>query len=192
MSAADDELSGYIDREESINEGNGNREARDESKAFGSDQDNVSEGEGQQLPEETNQTSESPTGVEEDRILQSQEEAAAKSKEQRRSPKPSEDKLVSKLQNDLKKQVDRTRSLQDSIKGTQSQLTRIEKTLYSFRKEHQVDRSKSIQDSVKGIQKQFNLLQKRVDSIDKSIRTWKSKLTATKRKTKSKLVKKKK
>jgi hypothetical protein len=192
MSAAEDELSGYIDREESINEGNGNGEARNESKVFGSDQDNVGEGEAQPLPEETSQTSERPTGVEEDRILQSQEEAAAESKEQRRSPKPSEDKLVSKLQNDLKKQVDRTRFLQDSVKGIQSQLTRIEKTLYSFRKEHQVNRSKSIQDSVKGIQKQFNLLQKRVDSIDKSIRTWKSKLAATKRKTKSKLVKKKK
>ena len=98
---------------------------------------------------------------------------------------------MSKLQNDLKKQVDRTRSLQDSVKGIQSQLTRIEKTLYSFRKEHQVDRSKSIQDSVKGNQKQFNLLQKRVDSIDKSIRTWKYKLGATNRKSKSKLVKKK-
>jgi hypothetical protein len=163
MSAAEDELSGYIDREESINEGNINSEARDESKVFRSDQDNVGEGEGQPLPEETNLTTETPTGVEEDRILQSQEEAAAesniKTKAQRRSPKPSEDKLVSKLQNDLKKQVDRTRSLQDSVKG---------------------------------IQKQFNLLQKRVDSIDKSIRTWKSKPAATKRKTKSKLVKKKK
>jgi hypothetical protein len=158
--------------------------------------ESISEHEIQPLPEETNLTSETPTGVVEDRILQSQEEAAAesniKTKEQRRSPKPSEDKLVSKLQNDLKKQVDRTRSLQDSVKGIQKQLTRIEKTLYSFRKEHQVDRSKSIQDSVKGIQKQFNLLQKRVDSIDKSIRTWKSKPAATKRKTKSKLVKKKK
>jgi predicted RNase H-like nuclease (RuvC/YqgF family) len=192
MSGAEDEPSGYIDREESINEGNGNGEARNESKVFGSDQDNVGEGEGQPLPEGTSQTSERPTGVEEDRILQSQEEAAAESKEQRRSPKPSEDKLVSKLQNDLKKQVDRTRSLQDSVKGTQSQLTRIDKTLYSFRKEHQVDRSKSIQDSAKGIQKQLNLLQKRVDSIDKSIRTWKSKMKATKRKTKPKLVKKKK
>jgi DNA-directed RNA polymerase subunit RPC12/RpoP len=48
----------------------------------------------------------------------------------REFPKPSEDKLVSKLQNDLKKQVDRTRSLQDSVKGTQSQLTRIDKTLF--------------------------------------------------------------
>jgi hypothetical protein len=163
VSAAEDELSGYIDREESFNEGNGNGEARDESKVFGSDQDNVGEGEAQPLPEETSQTSERPTGVEEDRILQSQEAAAAesniKTKEQRRSPKPSEDKLVSKLQTDLKKQVDRTRSLQDSVKG---------------------------------IQKQFNLLQKRVDSIDKSIRTWKSKPAATKTKIKSKLVKKKK
>jgi hypothetical protein len=196
VSAAEDELSGYIDREESFNEGNGNGEARDESKVFGSDQDNVGEGEAQPLPEETSQTSERPTGIEEDRILQSQEAAAAesniKTKEQRRSLKPSEDKLVSKLQNDLKKQVDRSKSIQDSVKGIQKQLTRIEKTLYSFRKEHQVDRSKSIQDSVKGIQKQFNLLQKRVDSIDKSIRTWKSKPAATKRKTKSKLVKKKK
>jgi hypothetical protein len=191
MSAAEDELSGYIDREESINEGNGNSDARDESKVFGSDQDNVGEGEGQPLPEETNLTSETPTGVEQDRILQSQEEAAVESnikpKARRSSPKPSEDKLVIKLQNDLKKQVDRTRSLQDSVKGIQSQLTRIEKTLYSFRKEHQVDRSKSIQG-----QKQFSLLQKRVDSIDKSIRTWKSKIDTTKRKSKSKSVKKKK
>ena len=39
--------------------------ARDESKVFGSDQDNVGEGESQPLPEEMSQTSERPTGVEE-------------------------------------------------------------------------------------------------------------------------------
>jgi hypothetical protein len=196
MTAAENELSGYIDREESISEDNGNGEARDESNVFGSDQDNVGEGESKPLPEETSQTSERPTRVEEDRILQSQEETAAesniKTREHRRSPKPSEDKPTSSLQSELKKQIERTKSLQDSVKGIQKQLDRIDKTLYSFRKEHQVDISKSIQDSVKGIQKQFNLLQKRVDSIDKSIRTWKSEPNATKRNTKPKLTRKEK
>jgi len=105
------------------------------------------------------------------------------SKEQRKSPLHVQDKLISKLQSELKKQIDRTRSLQDAVKGIQRQLGRIDKTLNSVKKEHEVVRKKHAQ---------FNSLQKRVDSIDKSIRTWKSKPAATKRKTKPKLVKKKK
>lgn len=101
-----------------------------------------------------------------------------------RSPKSSaQDRLVTRLQNELEKQADRSKAIQDTVKGIQKQLVRIDKTLYSFRKEHQVDRSKSIQDTVKGIQK-------RVDSLDKSIKTWKSKTNAVKRKIKPKLRKK--
>jgi predicted nucleic acid-binding Zn-ribbon protein len=83
----------------------------------------------------------------------------------------------------LKEQIDRTRSLQESVKGIKKQLVRIDKTLYSVQKEHEVIRKKLAQ---------FNSLQKRVDSIDKSIRTWKLKSAAIKRKTKPKLLKKKK
>ncbi len=72
MSASEDELSGYIDREESVNEGSGNGEAGDESNVSGF---NSQEGEGEPLPEETNRTNETPTGVEEDRVLQEQEKA---------------------------------------------------------------------------------------------------------------------
>jgi archaellum component FlaC len=197
MSASEDELSGYIDREESVNEGNG--EAGDESNVSGF---NSEEGEGERLPEETNRTNDTPTGIEEDRVLREQEKATTfqegeeeeeeeeeseeeeeQEKKKQKSQRPAQDKLTSKLENELKKQIDRTRSLQDSIKGIQKQLTRIDKTLYSVKKEHEVIRKKHAQ---------FNSLQKRVDSIDKSIRTWKSKPAASKRKTKPKLVKKKK
>jgi archaellum component FlaC len=109
-------------------------------------------------------------------------EDLVKAKEQHRIP-PAQDKLASKLENELKKQIDRTRSLQDSVKGIQKQLLRIDKTLYSIQTEHEVIRKKHAQ---------FNLIQKRVDSIDKSIRTWKSKAAAIKRKIKPKLAKKKK
>jgi hypothetical protein len=61
------------------------------------------------------------------------------------------------------------------VEGIQKQLIRIDKTLYSVKKEHEVIRKKHAQ---------FNLLQKRVDSIDKSIRTWKSKAASFKRKDK--------
>jgi hypothetical protein len=99
-------------------------------------------------------------------------------------PKPSgQDKLITGLQEELNKQIDRSRSLQDSVKGIQKQLVRIDKTLYSVKKEHEVIRKKHAQ---------FNSLQKRIDSIDKSIRTWKLKPAATRRKTKPKLRKKKK
>jgi hypothetical protein len=110
-------------------------------------------------------------------------EDLVKAKEQHRIPRPAQDKLASKLENELKKQIDRTRSLQDSVKGIQKQLLRIDKTLYSIQTEHEVIRKKHAQ---------FNLIQKRVDSIDKSIRTWKSKAAAIKRKTKPKPAKKKK
>lgn len=42
--------------------------------------ESISEHEIQPLPEETNLTSETPTGVEEDRILQNQEKAAAEAR----------------------------------------------------------------------------------------------------------------
>jgi cell division protein FtsB len=191
MSASEDELSGYIDREESVNESNGNGEAGDESNISGF---NGQEGEGEPvrepLPEETNRTNETPTGVEEDRVLREQEKAAAplqdEEKEERKkrgSRRPAQDKLTGKLENELKEQNDRTRSLQDLVSGIQKQLIRIDKSLYSVKKEHEAIRKKHAQ---------LNSLQKRVDSIDKSIRTWKSKPAAIQRKTKPKLVKKKK
>jgi cell division protein FtsB len=191
MSASEDELSGYIDREESVNESNGNGEAGDESNISGF---NGQEGEGEPvrepLPEETNRTNETPTGVEEDRVLREQEKAAAplqdekKHKRKKRgSRRPAQDKLTGKLENELKEQNDRTRSLQDLVSGIQKQLIRIDKSLYSVKKEHEAIRKKHAQ---------LNSLQKRVDSIDKSIRTWKSKPAAIQRKTKPKLVKKKK
>jgi cell division protein FtsB len=191
MSASEDELSGYIDREESVNESNGNGEAGDESNISGF---NGQEGEGEPvrepLPEETNRTNETPTGVEEDRVLREQEKAAAplqdEEKDERKKPgsrRPAQDKLIGKLENELKKQNDRTRSLQDLVSGIQKQLIRIDKSLYSVKKEHEAIRKKHAQ---------LNSLQKRVDSIDKSIRTWKSKPAAIQRKTKPKLVKKKK
>lgn len=191
MSASEDELSGYIDREESVNESNGNGEAGDESNISGF---NGQEGEGEPvrepLPEETNRTNETPTGVEEDRVLREQEKGAAplqdEEKDERKkrgSRRPAQDKLTGKLENELKKQNDRTRSLQDLVSGIQKQLIRIDKTLYSVKKEHEAIRKKHAQ---------LNSLQKRVDSIDKSIRTWKSKPAAIQRKTKPKLVKKKK
>jgi hypothetical protein len=108
-------------------------------------------------------------------------EDLVEAKEQHRTAKPAQDKFASKLETELKKQIDRTRSLQNSVKAIQKQLIRIDKILYSVRKEHEVIRKK---------QAQFNLLQKRVDSIDKSIRTWKSKPNAVKRKVKPKLRKK--
>jgi predicted nucleic acid-binding Zn-ribbon protein len=187
MSAAEDDLSGYIDREEPHTEGNGDGEASDESNVSDfNGQDGVSEPETRPLPEEANLTSETPTGVEEDRILQSQEKAALESKiktrEQRRSPKPAQDKSTSKLQNELKKQIDRSRSLEDSVKGIQRQLVRIDKALYSVKKEHDVIRKKHAQ---------LNSLQRRIDSIDKSMKIWKSKPKAAKRKTKPKLTIKK-
>lgn len=191
MSASEDELSGYIDREESVNESNGNGEAGDESNISGF---NGQEGEGEPvrepLPEETNRTNETPTGVEEDRVLREHEKGAAPlqdeekdEREKRGSRRPAQDKLTGKLENELKKQNDRTRSLQDLVSGIQKQLIRIDKTLYSVKKEHEAIRKKHAQ---------LNSLQKRVDSIDKSIRTWKSKPAAIQRKTKPKLVKKKK
>jgi cell division protein FtsB len=190
MSASEDELSGYIDREESVNESNGNGEAGDESNISGF---NGQEGEGEPvrepLPEETNRTNETPTGVEEDRVLREQEKAAAplqdEEKDERKkrgSRRPAQDKLTGKLENELKEQNDRTRSLQDLVSGIQKQLIRIDKSLYSVKKEHEAIRKKHAQ---------LNSLQKRVDSIDKSIRTWKSKPSAIQRKTKPKLVKKK-
>jgi hypothetical protein len=176
MSTSEDELSGYIDREESVNEGSGNGEAGDESNASGF---NGQEGEGEPVPEETNRTNEIPIGIEEDRVLREQEKAATLQEEEEESEteeseeeqdkrkkrdnrRPAQDKLTSKLENELKKQIDRTRALQDLVKGIQKQLIRIDKTLYSVKKEHEVIRKKHAQ---------FNLLQKRVDSIDKSIRT---------------------
>jgi cell division protein FtsB len=191
MSASEDELSGYIDREESVNESNGNGEAGDESNISGF---NGQEGEGEPvrepLPEGTNRTNETPTGVEEDRVLREQEKAAAplqdEEKDERKkrgSRRPAQDKLTGKLENELKEQNDRTRSLQDLVSGIQKQLIRIDKSLYSVKKEHEAIRKKHAQ---------LNSLQKRVDSIDKSIRTWKSKPAAIQRKTKPKLVKKKK
>lgn len=196
MSASEDELSGYIDREESVNEGSGNGEAGDESNISGfNGQDGEGEPVREPLPEETDRTNETPTGVEEDRVLREQEEAVAPlqdeeedeeeedERKKRGSRRPAQDKLTSKFENELKKQIDRTRSLQDLVKGIQKQLIRIDKTLYSVKKEHAAIRMKHAQ---------FNSLQKRVDSIDKSIRTWKSKPAAIQRKTKPKLVKKKK
>jgi hypothetical protein len=101
-----------------------------------------------------------------------------------KTPKPpAQSKSTTKFQNELKEQIDRTRSLQESVKGIKKQLVRIDKTPYSVQKEHEVIRKKLAQ---------FNSLQKRVDSIDKSIRTWKLKSAAIKRKTKPKLLKKKK
>jgi archaellum component FlaC len=198
MSASEDELSGYIDREESVNESSGNDDAGDESNVSGF---NSQDGEGERLPEETYRSNDTPTGIEEDRILREQEPATTlqveeeeeeeeeeseeeeeQEKKKQKSQSPAQDKLTSKIENELKKQIDRTRSLQDSVKGIQKQLIRIDKTLYSVKKEHEVIRKKHAQ---------FNLLEKRVDSIDKSIRTWKSKPAASKRKTKPKLVKKK-
>lgn len=192
MSASEDELSGYIDREESVNESNGNGEAGDESNISGF---NGQEGEGEPvrepLPEETNLTNETPTGVEQDRVPREQEIAAAPlqdeeeedERKKRGIRRPAQDKLTSKLENELKKQIDRTRSIQDLVRGIQKQLIRIDKTLYSVKKEHDAIRKKHAQ---------LNSLQKRVDSIDKSISTWKSKPAAIQRKTKPKLVKKKK
>lgn len=105
------------------------------------------------------------------------------SKEQRKSPVIVQDKLTGKLQSELKKQIDKTRSLEDAVKGIQRQLGRIDKALNSVNKEHEVIRKKHAQ---------YNSLQKRVDNIDKTIMTWKLKPAATKRKIKPKLVKKKK
>lgn len=107
----------------------------------------------------------------------------SKERVKKKSVEPStQDRLITKLQNELKKQIDRTISLQDTLRGVQRQLVRIDKTLYSLKREHEAIRKKHAQ---------FNLLQKRVDMIDRSIRTWKLMPKASKKRRKPKVVKKK-
>lgn len=105
------------------------------------------------------------------------------SKEQRKSPVHVQDKITGKLQSELKKQIDRTRSLQNAVKGIQRQIRRTDKSLNSLNKEHEVIRKRYAR---------YNSLQKRVDNIDKTIKNWKIKPATTKRKIKPKVAKKKK
>jgi hypothetical protein len=185
MSVDDVEEPRVADSEETIDERNGDTEGPLLSEVTGS---NTQDPEGE--PGEDFHPSSSENIVSNDQeekeeidlVKATKDLEKEKARQERKGPRPAQDKLTSKLQSELKKQIDRTRSLQDAIKGIQRQLVRIDKTLYSVKKEHEVIRKKH---------GQFNSLQKRVDSIDKSIRSWKSKPKAAKRKTKPKLTKKK-
>lgn len=170
------------DSEETIDEGNGDTEGPELSEVS-RDRDDELEKDFQR-PGSENIVANDQENEDIDLVKATEDlEKDKMSKEQRKSPGHVQDKLTSKLQNELKKQIDRSRSLQDAVKGIQRQLVRIDKTLYSVKKEHDVIRKKHAQ---------FNSLQKRVESIDRSIRTWKSKPKATKRITKPKLTRKKK
>ena len=183
----DQDQSDVIDNEVIIDEGYGDTEGSElseDSRLNGQEREGEPEKDFQPPSSENIVTNDQEEKEEIDLVKATEDlEKEKMSKEQRKTPVHVQDKLTSKLQSELKRQIDRTRSLQYAVKGIQRQLGGIEKSLNSVKKEHEVVRKKHAQ---------FNSLQKRVDSIDKSIRTWESKPAATKRKTKPKLVKKKK
>jgi hypothetical protein len=181
MSVDDVEEPRVADSEETIDERNGDTEGPLLSEVTGSNtQDPEGEpGEDFQPSSSENIVSNDQEEKEEIDLVKATEDLdKEKARDKRKISRPAQDKLAIKLQSELKKQIDRTRSLQDTVKGIQRQLVRIDKTLYSVKKEHEIIRKKHAQ---------FNSLQKTVDSIDKSIRTWKLKPAITKRKTKPKL-----
>lgn len=124
--------------------------------------ESISEHEIQPLPEETNLTSETPTGVEEDRILQNQEKAAAEAIKLR--AKQSKEIYFSMLSDQLtrhlqlsKESGDKTRNILEQI---QRQLKQIDKIAASGTKQQIV---------VKQIAVQLKVVQKQVDKMNKTI-----------------------
>jgi hypothetical protein len=125
--------------------------------------ESISEHEIQPLPEETNLTSETPTGVEEDRILQNQEKAAAEARTKLRA-KQTKEIYFSKLSDQLtrhlqlsKESGDKTRNILGQI---QRQLKQIDKIAASCTKQQIV---------VKQIAVQLKVVQKQVDKMNKTI-----------------------
>jgi hypothetical protein len=170
MSAAENELSGYIDREESINEDNGNGEVQDESNVFGSDQDNVGEPESQASTEETGITSETSSGVG-NRILEAQEKAAAESSRGIKA-KPKKEVLFTKLSDQLTRHFQLSKESSDKTRNTlqqiQRQLKQIDKIAESGTKQQAV---------IKQLEIHLKVVQKQVDRMNQAL----NRLTGTKR-----------
>lgn len=125
--------------------------------------ESISEHEIQPLPEETNLTSETPTGVEEDRILQNQEKAAAEARTKLRA-KQSKEIHFSKLSDQLTRHLQLSKESGDKIRNIleqiQRQLKQIDKIAASGTKQQIV---------VKQIAVQLKVVQKQVDKMNKTI-----------------------
>ena len=70
-----------------------------------------------------------------------------------------QERSISKLRDQLKSQVDRSRTMQDLIKGMQRQLLRIDKVIYASNKQKEV---------VGRLQIRLNEVQKRLDHVVKA------------------------
>jgi len=70
-----------------------------------------------------------------------------------------QERSISKLRDQLKSQVDRSRTMQDLIKGMQRQLLRIDKVVYASNKQQEI---------VGRLQIRLNEVQKRLDQVAKA------------------------
>jgi hypothetical protein len=70
-----------------------------------------------------------------------------------------QERSISKLRDELKSQVERSRTMQDLIKGMQRQLLRIDKVVYANNKQQEI---------VRRLQIRFNEVQKRLNQVAKA------------------------
>lgn len=164
MGAAEhEEQSGIIDSKDIIDKGNGDIEETELSKSSGlNGEQGEGEPESRPSPEETNLTTERPVGLEEDRVVQSQEKAAVELKKEVKDIPIKEDSFR-KLSDQLSKHFQASKIASDKTRDTleqiQKQLRQIDKIAASGSRQQIV---------VKQLAVQTRVIQKQLDKVNKA------------------------
>lgn len=167
MSVDDIDEPRLADSEETIDEGNGDTEGAELSEVSGlNGKEDEEELESSPPPKEAKVSPERPIGVEEGRVLQSQEKTAVESKTEKKDKPKSEDtfrKLSEQLAKHFQVSTIASHKTRDTLQQIQKQLRQIDKIAASGAKQQIVITQLAFQ--VRVMQKQLNNITKSVSRV---------------------------